>query len=99
MRELIDERNERRTVLNQTAACVRISDIAHLLIGNVEKPRELLAVGRRLVQHDTRWFYSVFFTSRCDKAFQMKEIGRISADIVTPKCLKVVPVVVPEVVP
>ena len=47
----------------------------------------------------TRWFYSVFFTSRCDKAFQMKEIGRISADIVTPKCLKVVPVVVPEVVP
>jgi hypothetical protein len=29
----------------------------------------------------------------------MKEIGRISADIVTPKCLKVVPVVVPEVVP
>ena len=29
----------------------------------------------------------------------MKEIGRISADIVTPKCLKVVPVVVPELSP
>ena len=47
----------------------------------------------------TGWFYSVFFTSRCDKAFQMKEIGRISADIVAQRSLKVVPVVVPEVVP
>ena len=36
MRELIDEQNECRTVLNQTAACVSVGDIAHLLIGNVE---------------------------------------------------------------
>ena len=54
MRELIDERNERRTVLNQTAACVSVGDIAHLLIGNVEKPCELLTVGRCLVQHDNK---------------------------------------------
>ena len=54
MRELIDERDERRTVLNQTAACVSIGDIAHLLIGNVEKPCELLAVRRCLVQHDNK---------------------------------------------
>jgi len=44
----------------------------------------------------TGWFYSVFFTSRCDKPFQMKEISRISADIVIQRCLKVVPVVVPK---
>ena len=62
---------------------------------NKKSPCEILGDSTRA----TRWFYSVFFTSRCDKAFQMKEIGRISADIVTPKCLKVVPVVVPEVVP
>lgn len=60
-----------------------------------KSPCEILGDSTRA----TRWFYSVFFTSRCDKAFQMKEIGRISADIVTPKCLKVVPVVVPEVAP
>mgnify|MGYP007114414904 FL=1 len=60
-----------------------------------KSPCEILGDSTRA----TRWFYSVFFTSRCDKAFQMKEIGRISADIVTPKCLKVVPVVVPVVVP
>ena len=62
---------------------------------NKKSPCEILSDSARA----TGWFYSVFFTSRCDKAFQMKEIGRISADIVTPKCLKVVPVVVPEVVP
>ena len=60
-----------------------------------KSPCEILSDSTRA----TGWFYSVFFTSRCDKAFQMKEIGRINADIVTQKCLKVVPVVVPEVVP
>ena len=60
-----------------------------------KSPCEILSDSARA----TGWFYSVFFTSRCDKAFQMKEIGRINADIVTQKCLKVVPVVVPEVVP
>ena len=62
---------------------------------NKKSPCEILGDSTRA----TGWFYSVFFTSRCDKAFQMKEIGRINADIVTQKCLKVVPVVVPEVVP
>lgn len=60
-----------------------------------KSPCEILSDSTRA----TGWFYSVFFTSRCDKAFQMKEIGSINADIVTQKCLKVVPVVVPEVVP
>ena len=52
MRELIDERNERRTVLNQTAACIGIGDIAHLLIGN----GEALQASRSdcLVQHDNK---------------------------------------------
>ena len=60
-----------------------------------KSPCEILSDSARA----TGWFYSVFFTSRCDKAFQMKEIGRISADIVAQRSLKVVPVVVPEVVP
>lgn len=60
-----------------------------------KSPCEILGDSTRA----TGWFYSVFFTSRCDKAFQMKEIGRISADIVAQRSLKVVPVVVPEVAP
>ena len=60
-----------------------------------KSPCEILSDSTRA----TEWFYSVFFTSRCVKAVQMKEISRISADIVTQRCLKVVPVVVPEVVP
>ena len=35
-----------------------------------KSPCEILSDSTRA----TRWFYSVFFTSRCDKAFQMKEI-------------------------
>ena len=62
---------------------------------NKKSPCEILSDSTRA----TGWFYSVFFTSRCDKAFQMKEIGRINAVIVSQKCLTVVPVVVPEVVP
>ena len=67
----------------------------NFIVKNKKSPYEILSYSTRA----TGWFYAVFFTSRCDKAFQMKEIGRINDYIVTQKCLKVVTVVVPEVVP
>ena len=64
-------------------------------LGKTKSPCEILSDSARA----TGWFYSVFFTSHCDKAFQLKETSRVSTDIVSQRSLKVVPAVVPEVVP
>ena len=50
--ETIDKRYQGTTVLDQTAACIRVGDIAHLLVGDVEELRQLLPVGSCLIQHD-----------------------------------------------
>ena len=49
--ELIDKGHKGAPVLYQAAPCVRIGDIAHLLVGDVQKLCQFLLVGCRLIEH------------------------------------------------
>ena len=52
MRKTVDERHQGRTVFDQAAPGVRIGDIAHLLLGDIQQMGQLLPVARRLIEHD-----------------------------------------------
>ena len=52
VRKTVDKRHQGRTVFNQAASGVRIGDIAHLLLGDIQQMGQLLPVARRLVEHD-----------------------------------------------
>ena len=52
--ESVDERHQGAAIPDEAAASVRIGDIAHLLVGDIEELRQLCPVGRRLVQHDDK---------------------------------------------
>ena len=47
----VDERHQGAAIPDEAAARVRIGNVAHLLIGNVQQLRQLCPVGRGLAQH------------------------------------------------
>lgn len=51
-REPVHERHEGAAVAQEAAACLGVRDVVHLLAADAEQLGELLAVRRRLVEHD-----------------------------------------------
>lgn len=54
-RETVDKRHQCAAVADEAAARVRVGDIAHLLLRDIEELGELFPVGSRLVEHDDKF--------------------------------------------
>lgn len=47
--ELVGKGHDRAADFQQTMACLRVGDMAHLCVGNIQQPGQLRPVGGRLV--------------------------------------------------
>lgn len=54
-RESVDKRYKGAAVLDKSATCVRVGNIAHLLIGNVQEFQEFPAIGSSLIEHNHKF--------------------------------------------